>query len=37
MVTLKVFLFLIGKAINGVVDSEDVIGVEGLFHLLHEV
>ena len=37
MMTLEFFLFLVGKTIDGVVDCEDVIGVEGLLHLLHEV
>jgi hypothetical protein len=37
MMTLEFFLFLIGKTIDGVVNGEDVLGIEGLLHLLHEV
>ena len=37
MTTFDVFLFLIGKAINGVVDGEDVIWIKGFLHLLHKV
>ena len=35
--TLEIFLFLVGKTIDGVVDGEDILGIEGLLHLLHEV
>ena len=35
--TLEFFLFLVRKTIDGVVNGEDVLGIEGLLHLLHEV
>lgn len=37
MMTLEFFLFLVGKTIDGVVNGEDVLGIQGLLHLLHKV
>ena len=35
--SLNVFLFLVWQTIDGVIDCEDVLWVEGLLHLLHKV
>lgn len=37
MVSFEIFLLFVFESVDGVVDSEDVLGVEGLLHVLHEI
>jgi len=37
MRTFVIFLLLVGKAVYGIVDSEDILGVQSIFHIFHEI